>query len=150
MDDLTAPQKVKPKHLVAGCSISHKHWHYMLHWFMFKRFVFFKFGFKYFFYAIWVGSDWVRCAYGQQLDTAAPTTISTMQTLAPNDVTNTRWQRPYPGYFGFIFLVLGYGDVSSILIYSLWSWGGEVSASQTGHTSDNAMWIQGVCIWHTS
>ena len=25
------------------------------------------------------------------------------QTLASNDVKLTRWQRPYPGYFGFTF-----------------------------------------------
>ncbi len=30
--------------------------------------------------------------------------ITTVQTLVPNDVTNTRWHCPYPGYFGFIFV----------------------------------------------
>ncbi len=34
-------------------------------------------------------------------DTAAPSPITTAPT--PNDVTSTRWQRPYPGYFGFTF-----------------------------------------------
>ncbi len=31
------------------------------------------------------------------------TPITTAQ-LAPNDVTSVRWQRLYPGYFGFIFV----------------------------------------------
>lgn len=30
--------------------------------------------------------------------------MTTTQSLASNDVTNTRWQRPCPGYFGFIYV----------------------------------------------
>ena len=30
--------------------------------------------------------------------------ITIAQTVAPNDITSTRWQHPYPGYFGFIFV----------------------------------------------
>ncbi len=32
------------------------------------------------------------------------TLIITVQTLVLNDVTSARWQRTYPGYFGFIFV----------------------------------------------
>ena len=27
-----------------------------------------------------------------------------MQTLAQNDITSARWQRPFPGYYGFTFV----------------------------------------------
>ena len=45
-----------------------------------------------------IGSDGCLCGNSRV------TVISTAQTLAPNDVKNTRWQRPYPGYFGFTFV----------------------------------------------
>ena len=48
----------------------------------------------------------------RELVTVAPT-ISSAQTLAPNDIKSSRWQRPYAGYFGFT-LFSGSRDVSSI------------------------------------
>lgn len=45
------------------------------------------------------------------------TLITTAQTLAPDDVTSSRWQHLYPGYLApFLYSE----DASSILIYSLW------------------------------
>ena len=41
---------------------------------------------------------------GREFATAAPTLITTAQTLAPNHLTSARWQCLYPGYSGSIFV----------------------------------------------
>ena len=33
-----------------------------------------------------------------------PTLVTNAQTVAPNDVISTRWQRSLPGYFGYSFV----------------------------------------------
>lgn len=62
----------------------------------------------------WHCSQLVRWVYQQELNRVE---IATAQILVPNYITSTRWQWPYPRYFGFI---AGSGDMSSNCLYSLW------------------------------
>lgn len=119
MDNMRAPQKVKPKclsyRLVVGCSINPSYA------------VFFKLDLRqtknyasnkvdylfthYLFDAVQKQHDWqLRPAHdwaggceGWNLMPWFLCLVTTVQTLALNDVKSARWQRPYSKYFGLIF-----------------------------------------------
>lgn len=56
---------------------------------------------------------------GRELDAVE---IATAQTLAPKDITGTRWKQLYPGYFGFIFAPWEKVKTCRPSLYTVFGW----------------------------